>query len=253
MVNPFLTEGQVAASLAQQFLDEEKASLMAYARMGTGYLADFGKSFDELKADALVEIQAKRVREAAHKRTVARLADAEREGTQAALAEHAARVKPAPANPDDAAPTHGFDLDTITRTQQEMLDDANEVRKLAKESKTLNEPHLVYNDYTTPRYRAPQVQPAPAPAEQVKPESTPERDYRWLEVWDKESPSHARGSQAKAIAHIVNTEGVNADTVKKGLQRAKKARQEAHREGVVRLPGQKKTPATPFSGLDSRG
>lgn len=199
MVNPFLTEGQVAASLAQQFLDEEKASLMAYARMGTGYLADFGKSFDELKADALVEIQAKRVREAAHKRTVARLADAEREGTQAALAEHAAKVQPAPAAP----------------------------------------------------------QPAAHQPEQVKPESIPERDYRWLEVWDKESPSHASGSQVKAIAHIVNTEGVNADTVKKGLQRAKKARQEAHREGVVRLPGQKKalkkTPATPFSGLARGG
>lgn len=184
MVNPFLTEGQVAASLAQQFLDEEKASLMAYARMGTGYLADFGKSFDELKADALVEIQAKRVREAAHKRTVARLADAEREGTQAALAEHAARVKPAPANPDDAAPTHGFDLDTITRTQQEMLDDANEVRKLVKESKTLNERHLVYPDYTAPRYLASQAQPAPAAQqpEQLKPPRKPYRRSGWQQT-----------------------------------------------------------------------
>lgn len=102
------------------------------------------------------------------------------------------------------------------------------------------------------------TEPQPAPAEQVKPESTSERDHRWLDVWDKESPQHLPGSQAKAIAFIVMTEGVNADTVKKGLQRAKKARQEAHREGVARLlPGQKKAPkkapAAPFSGLTKRG
>lgn len=165
MVNPFLTTSQAAASLAQQFLDEEEASVMAGARMLRGYCE---KSFDELTADALVEIQAKRLEKAAFERTRSKLAEAERKGTQAALSEHVARVQPAPTNSDGAAPTHGFDLDTITRTQQEMLDDANEVRKLVKESKTLNERHLVYPDYTTPRYRAPQVQPAPAKPQPVK-------------------------------------------------------------------------------------
>ncbi|MDZ4162255.1 MAG: hypothetical protein U1D28_10285 [Burkholderiales bacterium] len=199
MVNPFHTVGQAAASLVQQHLDEEQASLMAGARIASGYLVAQGKSFDELKADALVEIQVERARKEAQQRTKARLAAAEREGTQAALAEHSAKAQPAPANPDGAALTHGFDLNTVTRTQQEMLDDANDVRKLARESKMLNERYPVYRDHTALLHRTlPQAQPAPATPQQVAhlPEQAqpPRKRYRRL-GW----------RQTPAFDHVVST------------------------------------------------
>lgn len=194
MVNPFHTVGQAAASLVQQHLDEEQASLMAGARIASGYLVAQGKSFDELKADALVEIQVERARKEAQQRTKARLAAAEREGTQAALAEHSAKAQPAPANPDGAALTHGFDLNTVTRTQQEMLDDANDVRKLARESKMLNERYPVYRDHTALLQRTlPQAQPAPATPQQVAhlPDHAPATSNR--DGWSLHKPERFQG------------------------------------------------------------
>ena len=84
----------------------------------------------------------------------------------------------------------------------------------------------------------------PAPA---KKETVPERNARWLKVWDEESPMHAPSSQARAIAKIVAAEGVERATVKKALQTAEKAREEARRGGnVSSMPKNKKAPASPF-------
>lgn len=49
------------------------------------------------------------------------------------------------------------------------------------------------------------------------------RNNRWLSIWDDEQ-SGGRGAQTRAINRIVEKEGVNAYTVKAGLQRADKAR-----------------------------
>ena len=78
----------------------------------------------------------------------------------------------------------------------------------------------------------------PAPA---KKEPVPDRNARWLRAWDDESPRHAPGSQAAAIAKIVAAEGVERATVKKALQTAEKARDEARRDGnVSSMPRKKK-------------
>lgn len=82
------------------------------------------------------------------------------------------------------------------------------------------------------------VEAEPAPA---KKETVPDRNARWLRVWDEESPRHAPGSQAAAIAKIVAAEGVERATVKKALQTAEKARDEARRGGnVSSMPRKKK-------------
>lgn len=83
----------------------------------------------------------------------------------------------------------------------------------------------------------------PAPAA----ETVTDRNARWLKVWDEENPTHAPGSQARAIARIVDAEGAKPDTVKKGLQSAEKARDEARRGGNVSpMLKRKKAPANPF-------
>ena len=84
----------------------------------------------------------------------------------------------------------------------------------------------------------------PAPA---KKEPVPDRNARWLRAWDDESPRHEPGSQAAAIAKIVAAEGVERATVKKALQTAEKARDEARRDGnVSSMPKNKKAPASLF-------
>ena len=84
----------------------------------------------------------------------------------------------------------------------------------------------------------------PAPA---KKEPVPDRNARWLRVWDDESLRHAPGSQSAAIAKIVSAEGVEPATVKKALQVAEKAREEARSGGNVSpMPKNKKAPASPF-------
>ena len=79
-------------------------------------------------------------------------------------------------------------------------------------------------------------------------ETTAERNARWLLVWDKESPVHAKGSQARAIEAIAAAEGVAPDTAKAGLQSAKKARTASQRAaGVVPMNRSKNTANNPFN------
>lgn len=84
-------------------------------------------------------------------------------------------------------------------------------------------------------------------------ETTQERNARWLLIWDTLSPTHAAGSQARAIAAIVKDEGVTADAAKKGLQKAQAARAEMYRAGGVRpiKPG-KNTANDPFNSARKR-
>ena len=80
-------------------------------------------------------------------------------------------------------------------------------------------------------------------------ESRIERNARWLtKFWDTESPTHAKGSQARAIAAIVAAEGVTVATAKRGLQDAENTRKEQYRDSGVRhiKPG-KNTAANPFN------
>lgn len=88
-----------------------------------------------------------------------------------------------------------------------------------------------------------------AVGEQAAPaETTVQRDARWLLAWDKASPTHAKGSQARAIEAIAAAEGVELDTVKAGLQRAKKARTASQRTaGVVPMKRSKNTANDPFN------
>lgn len=79
-------------------------------------------------------------------------------------------------------------------------------------------------------------------------ETTAERNARWLLVWDKESPVHAKGSQARAIEAIAAAEGVAPDTAKAALQRANKARATSQRAaGVVPMNRSKNTANNPFN------
>ena len=79
-------------------------------------------------------------------------------------------------------------------------------------------------------------------------ETTAERNARWLLVWDKESPVHAKGSQARAIEVIAAAEGVAPDTAKAALQRANKARATSQRAaGVVPMKRGKNTANNPFN------
>ena len=79
-------------------------------------------------------------------------------------------------------------------------------------------------------------------------ETTAERNARWLLVWDKESPVHAKGSQARAIEVIAAAEGVAPDTAKAALQRANKARATSQRAaGVVPMKRGKNTANDPFN------
>lgn len=79
-------------------------------------------------------------------------------------------------------------------------------------------------------------------------ETTAERNARWLLVWDKESPIHAKGSQARAIESITSAEGTEPDTVKAGLQRANNARTAGQRAaGVVPMKRSKNTANSPFN------
>lgn len=79
-------------------------------------------------------------------------------------------------------------------------------------------------------------------------ETTAERNARWLLVWDKESPVHAKGSQARAIEAIAAAEGVAPDTAKAGLQSANKARTASQRAaGVVPMKRGKNTANDPFN------
>ena len=65
-------------------------------------------------------------------------------------------------------------------------------------------------------------------------ETTDQRNARWLLVWDKISPDHTTGSQARAMETIAAAENVKPDTVKAALQSADKARHDRYREtGVV--------------------
>lgn len=79
-------------------------------------------------------------------------------------------------------------------------------------------------------------------------ESIEERNARWLLKWDAESPTHSAGSQARAIAAIVATEGVTEATAKRGLQDANKARAESYRAGgVLPIKPGKNTANDPFN------
>ena len=90
-----------------------------------------------------------------------------------------------------------------------------------------------------------QETPAPHPVPAAEP--VPDRNARWLKVWDEESPKHEPGSQTRAIARIVAAEGAKPDTVKKGLQAAEKAREESRRAGgVASVRNKKKAPTSPF-------
>lgn len=90
-----------------------------------------------------------------------------------------------------------------------------------------------------------QETPAPHPVPAAEP--VPDRNARWLKVWDEESPKHEPGSQSRAIKRIVAAEGAKADTVKKGLQAADKAREESRRAGgVASVRNKKKAPTSPF-------
>lgn len=84
-------------------------------------------------------------------------------------------------------------------------------------------------------------------------ENIKERNARWLLKWDAESPTHSAGSQARAIAAIVATEGVTESTAKRGLQDANKARDERLRAGGVHpIKHGKNTANDPFNSVKKR-
>ena len=94
-------------------------------------------------------------------------------------------------------------------------------------------------------FKAQIVGAAGSPAETI-----PQRNARWLLVWDKISPTHADGSQALAARSIAGAEGVKFDTVKAGLQRARKARDDGFRKtGATPFKPAKNTANNPFGAL----
>lgn len=82
-------------------------------------------------------------------------------------------------------------------------------------------------------------------------ESTAERNARWLSVFDVAESKAPRGAQARAMKDIARVEGVNEATVKRGIQDARKARDEAasHRASPKAALAKKHTAANPFDAI----
>lgn len=194
MVNPFHTVGQAAADLVQKLDDEERAARVALCRVAAPTtLSDMlsgkgGKTFDDHKADALLEIQAERaaqqrtaalladaerVRKAAQQRTAALLADAEREGRESALAAHMAKqgAKPPPATEPVRQPALTFE-----QARMEVCVEIDARQQFSRDlaAGASHKPQEVYIDEAARRYLAAQPapatpQPAPHLPEQAKP------------------------------------------------------------------------------------
>lgn len=97
------------------------------------------------------------------------------------------------------------------------------------------------------------AKPTPAEIDQPAAEDVSARNARWLADFDREERVAKRGAQARAIAAVVSREGVKADTVKKGIQSAKKLRDAGSRDGAVRrFRDGKVDPASPWEALKSR-
>lgn len=82
-------------------------------------------------------------------------------------------------------------------------------------------------------------------------ESTAERNARWLSVFDVAKSQTSRGAQARAMKDIAQVEDVNEATVKRGIQDARKARDEAasNKAKPKATPAKKHTAANPFDDL----
>lgn len=82
-------------------------------------------------------------------------------------------------------------------------------------------------------------------------ESTAERNARWLSVFDVAESKAPRGAQARAMKDIAQVEDVNEATVKRGIQDARKARDEAasNKAKPKATTAKKHTAANPFDDL----
>lgn len=84
-------------------------------------------------------------------------------------------------------------------------------------------------------------------------EPVKDRNNRWLKVQD-EVLHLGRGAQASAVRRIVAEEGEKPATVKRGIQNAKKAREEARHEGGGLPASARKYGAhSPFGPTTARG
>ncbi len=85
-------------------------------------------------------------------------------------------------------------------------------------------------------------------------ESTAERNARWLCVFDVAESKAPRGAQARAVKDIARVENINESTVKRGIQDARKARDEGQR-GKAKpkaASATKHTAANPFDLLSRK-